>query len=162
MGLCGARILCHCVFLTYFNCSGLVFSNSAEQDYLLTATRIEILCAFFDTNGMGKGQFSAPMYRTVLRSGSWTRRCSVPGARIVARGGVGIRTSVGKSPSAWHSFRLTADRSSFSNRSMNPRSRRPPVCEECASLASQGGKSLYDSHHRGGSWVTVHKRVCRY
>jgi hypothetical protein len=30
----------------------------------------------------------------------------------------------------------------FSNRSMNPRARRLAVCEECASPASQGGKSL--------------------
>jgi hypothetical protein len=28
----------------------------------------------------------------------------------------------------------------------------------CASLARKGGKSP-DSHHPGGSWVTVHKRV---
>src|ERR1700728_4865502 len=50
-----AVIFFHCEFLAHVNCRRLIFSDSAEQDLLLTAIRIEIPPTVRRDQGKGKG-----------------------------------------------------------------------------------------------------------
>src|SRR5260370_9930854 len=57
-------ILCHGEFLTHLNRGGLVFSNSAEQDLLFAAIRIEIPCTVLGNQRDREG----PVLRTDVQN----------------------------------------------------------------------------------------------
>ena len=68
-------LLCGYQYRADANGGDFVAAHATVENFFGSSSRVEVPEIPLCTSGMGVGQFSAPMYKVVVPSGSFTRRC---------------------------------------------------------------------------------------